>query len=206
MSKSENIKTAFEAVGTDVKTLYDLAEYAPLPVGAGNEGDSLDGLLYINESSAQQGLNGKGFTNAYYEPSTGKIIFQSDDGLGFETEDLRGPPGEHTIGEKGYEDFDYTLAPGQQLMVIFDNFTGRFNIAKQSTGELILGHFVHVAEGLILDAGSTIDLFNYDDNADPEVKVIKPANSSILTITNQTAADYRIVGRFTGKIISMNTV
>lgn len=39
------------------------------------------------------GTDGKGFTGASYNSNTGIITFNSDDGLGFTTDDLRGPQG-----------------------------------------------------------------------------------------------------------------
>ena len=41
-----------------------------------------------------QGEKGDGWTDAYYTPGTGKITFESDDGLGFVTDDLRGDKGD----------------------------------------------------------------------------------------------------------------
>ena len=41
-----------------------------------------------------QGEKGDGWTDAYYTPGTGKITFESDDGLGFVTGDLRGAKGD----------------------------------------------------------------------------------------------------------------
>ena len=47
------------------------------------------------------GPAGPGFTGGSYDPSTGRITFTSDDGLGFTTEDLRGADGADGAGFTG---------------------------------------------------------------------------------------------------------
>ena len=43
--------------------------------------------------NGEDGADGKGWTGGSYSSGTGKVTFTSDDGLGFETGDLRGDPG-----------------------------------------------------------------------------------------------------------------
>ena len=44
-------------------------------------------------ANGADGADGKGWTGGSYSSGTGKVTFTSDDGLGFETGDLRGDPG-----------------------------------------------------------------------------------------------------------------
>ena len=72
------------------------------PVGARLGVDALCQTLRIEpiifaESvrvEAVKGSDGKGWTAGNYDPETGSVSFESDDGLEFETGDLRGPAGE----------------------------------------------------------------------------------------------------------------
>ena len=43
--------------------------------------------------TCEDGIDGKGWTEGYYNPETGQVVFNSDDGLGFTTGDLRGSDG-----------------------------------------------------------------------------------------------------------------
>ena len=49
------------------------------------------------------GATGKGWTGASYSPGTGKVTFQSNDGLGFVTGDLRGATGSGATGASGLQ-------------------------------------------------------------------------------------------------------
>jgi hypothetical protein len=57
-----------------------------------------------------QGLQGLGFTGGSYDPATGIITFTSDDGLGFQTSDLRGQPG--ADGADGADGVNATISVG----------------------------------------------------------------------------------------------
>ena len=75
-------------------------------VGDLNPGDSLvdssgniwiwNGEIWVNGGPGG-GTNGKGWTNGSYDPTTGIVTFTSNDGLGFETTDLRGAKGEQGV-------------------------------------------------------------------------------------------------------------
>ena len=56
------------------------------------------------------GPAGPGFTGGSYDPSTGRITFTSDDGLGFTTEDLRGADG---VDGAGFTGGSYDSSTGQ---------------------------------------------------------------------------------------------
>ncbi|MEM8954359.1 MAG: hypothetical protein AAGD22_09435 [Verrucomicrobiota bacterium] len=62
-----------------------------------------------------KGADGKGWTGGNYDPETGKITFQSNDGLGFETEDIRGTGDGDGSGEdgKGWTGGSYNATTGQ---------------------------------------------------------------------------------------------
>ena len=73
-----------------------------------------DGSNGTDGAPGEDGADGKGWTGGSYSSGTGKVTFTSDDGLGFETGDLRGEDGadgqDSTVpGPKGdpfeYEDF-----------------------------------------------------------------------------------------------------
>ena len=85
------------ADGADGKSAYELAVENGF-VGTEAEWlDSLkgeDGTDGIIGSDGADGVDGKGWTEGLYNPDTGIITFESDDGLGFTTEDLRGEDGQ----------------------------------------------------------------------------------------------------------------
>ena len=75
------------------------------------------------------GATGPGFTGGSYDPVTGEVVFTSDDGLGFETDDLRGATG--VFGSTGATGvFGSTGATG----VTGDGFTG--GTYSPSTGKV----------------------------------------------------------------------
>ncbi len=75
------------------------------------------------------GATGDGFTGGSYDPVTGEVVFTSDDGLGFETDDLRGATGSTgPVGSTGF--FGSTGATGETG----DGFTG--GTYSSSTGKV----------------------------------------------------------------------
>ena len=55
--------------------------------------DGNNGLNGSDGEDGADGLDGKGWTGGFYSAGTGTVTFQSNDGLGFSTGDLRGPNG-----------------------------------------------------------------------------------------------------------------
>ena len=58
------------------------------------------------------GADGKGWTNGYYVEGTGRVVFTSDDGLGFITSDLRGTSGTEGKDGKGFTGGSYNATTG----------------------------------------------------------------------------------------------
>lgn len=96
-----------------VATLFDLVGDGAPDNGAGEDGqtyfDASTGDVYVKAGGSwgsaagnlkgpagadgTSGTNGLGWTGATYNAATGRVSFASDDGLDFETGDLRGAPG-----------------------------------------------------------------------------------------------------------------
>ena len=82
------------ADGADGKSAYELAVENGF---VGTEAEWLDSLKGEDGTDGiigVDGVDGKGWTDGLYNPDTGIITFESDDGLGFTTEDLRGEDGQ----------------------------------------------------------------------------------------------------------------
>jgi tetrahydromethanopterin S-methyltransferase subunit B len=62
--------------------------------------------------AGQDGKDGKGWTDGYYVEGTGKVVFASDDGLGFSTGDLRGSNGTAGTDGKGFTGGSYNATTG----------------------------------------------------------------------------------------------
>ncbi len=74
--------------------------------------DGADGI------DGSHGADGKGFTGGYYEPEIGVTTFTSDDGIGFQTGDLRGADGiplEGTITLYSKTDLSEAIGAGWRL-------------------------------------------------------------------------------------------
>lgn len=77
-----------------------------------------DGADGADGSHGADGADGKGFTGGYYEPEIGVVTFTSDDGIGFQTGDLRGADGiplEGTITLYSKADLSEAISAGWRL-------------------------------------------------------------------------------------------
>ena len=104
--------TSFKTVnGTAITGAGDIA------IPSGDKGD--------------KGEAGKGWTGGSYDNQTGKVTFASGDGLGFATEDLRGPAG--TKGDKGDKG-----APGTNVTIRTATSATAATLSAQYPNDLIV--------------------------------------------------------------------
>jgi hypothetical protein len=82
------------AAGTSAAAAAGSATAAGTSAAAAAGSASAAALAAASVRDGEDGQDGKGWTGAYYNESTGIITFTSTDGLGFSTNDLRGPQGE----------------------------------------------------------------------------------------------------------------
>ena len=78
---------------------------------AGHDGtDGIDGIDGTDGTDGTNGIDGKGWTKGSYNHEEGSSTFESDDGLGFTTGDLRG---EHGADGKGWVSGEYLAESGR---------------------------------------------------------------------------------------------
>jgi len=73
------------------------------------DNNDLVNKLYVDNISLTPGPKGDGWTDGYYDDTTGIVTFESDDGLGFSTTDIRGADG--VDGQPGEDGQDGAQGP-----------------------------------------------------------------------------------------------
>lgn len=133
----------------------------------------LPGGVQVLLAKFLQGLPGKGWTGASYNPSTGKIAFTSDDGLEFETDDLRIPTGDPgtgpgTPGTNGWSAVLALVADGARQVLQVVDWAGGTG-PKPATGKYI------GASGLVDTAAEAVNVRGAAGADGKEVQLQKSA-------------------------------
>ena len=143
-----------------------------------------DGSNGTDGAPGEDGADGKGWTGGSYSSGTGKVTFTSDDGLGFETGDLRGEDGadgqDSTVpGPKG-DPFEYEDFTPEQLAGLVG-----------PPGPPVDLPLADAAAKVLTSTGTGEGDYAWEDPQAPgDVLPVPDAADKVLTSTGTTAGDY----------------